>query len=115
MPIRGSSGSLVLGVLAAVGASVCCVGPLLLLTLGIGGAWIGNLTAFEPYRPIFIGLVLLFFGLAFRRLYVAKQVCTAGSLCNGPVGLSRQRLVFWLVAVFALCLLAVPITAPLLM
>jgi mercuric ion transport protein len=32
-------GSLVAGALAAIGASVCCVGPLVLLTLGIGGAW----------------------------------------------------------------------------
>jgi copper chaperone CopZ len=28
--------------LAAIGASVCCVGPLLLLMLGIGGAWIAQ-------------------------------------------------------------------------
>lgn len=115
MAIRGSSGSLVLGVLAAIGASVCCVGPLLLLTLGIGGAWIGSLTAFEPYRPIFIGLALLFFGLAFRRLYLAKQVCAPGASCNEPVVLSRQRLIFWLMAVLVLCLLAVPIVAPLFM
>jgi hypothetical protein len=35
----------------AVGASVCCVGALLPLALGIGGTWIGNLTAMERYRP----------------------------------------------------------------
>src|SRR5881398_1114070 len=55
-----AKGSLVAGVLAAIGASVCCVVPLVLLALGIGGAWVGNLTAFEPYRPLFIGLTLLF-------------------------------------------------------
>ena len=46
-----AKGSLVAGVAAAIGASVCCLGPLVLLMLGIGGAWIGNLAAFEPYRP----------------------------------------------------------------
>ena len=46
-------GSLVAGALAAIGASVCCVGPLVLLALGIGGAWIANLTALEPLRPWF--------------------------------------------------------------
>ena len=45
--------SLVAAILAAIGASVCCVGPLVLLALGIGGAWIGNLAALEPYRPAF--------------------------------------------------------------
>ncbi|WP_347878635.1 mercuric transporter MerT family protein, partial [Pseudomonas aeruginosa] len=38
-------GSLIAGVLAAIGASVCCVGPLVLLTLGIGGTWVAGLTA----------------------------------------------------------------------
>ncbi|MGH8032003.1 MAG: mercuric transporter MerT family protein, partial [Luteimonas sp.] len=37
--------NLVAGVLAAMGASVCCVAPFVLLSLGIGGAWVGNLTA----------------------------------------------------------------------
>jgi mercuric ion transport protein len=113
--IRGSNGSVVWGVLAAVGASVCCVGPLVLLTLGIGGAWIGNLTAFEPYRPIFIGLALLFFGLAFHRLYLAKQLCAPGAICSEPAVLSRQRLIFWLAAALALCLLAFPIVTTLFM
>jgi mercuric ion transport protein len=51
-------GSLVAGVLSAIGASVCCVGLLVLLTLGIGGAWIANLTALEPLRPWFVALTL---------------------------------------------------------
>jgi mercuric ion transport protein len=40
--------SLIAASLAAVGASICCVGPFVLLMLGVGGAWIGNLTALEP-------------------------------------------------------------------
>ena len=50
------------GIIAALGAGVCCVGPLLLLLLGVSGSWIGNLTAFEPYRPLFIAFVVLLFG-----------------------------------------------------
>ena len=64
MAALNAKGSLVAGVLAGIGASVCCVGPLVLLALGIGGAWISNLTALQPYRPLFIGLTLLFLGLA---------------------------------------------------
>ena len=75
--------SLIAGVLAAIGASVCCIGPLVLLALGVGGTWVGSLTVMEPYRPIFIGLTLLFVGLAFRRLYLVPQVCTPGTRC-GP-------------------------------
>ncbi|MGS9811080.1 mercuric transporter MerT family protein, partial [Pseudomonas aeruginosa] len=64
-------GSLVASSLTAIGASVCCVGPLVLLALGVSGTWVGALTMMEPLRPLFIGLTLLFLGLAFRKLYLA--------------------------------------------
>ena len=44
------------GMVGAILASTCCIAPLVLLTLGISGAWIGNLTALEPYKPIFAGI-----------------------------------------------------------
>lgn len=97
-------------ILAAIGASVCCVGPLVLLSLGIGGTWVGSLTAMEPYRPFFIGLTLLFLGLAWRKLYLVPQVCTPGA---DPRTRRRQRLTFWIVAILLLALLAVPSLAPL--
>lgn len=106
-------GSLIAGVLAAIGASVCCVGPLVLLALGISGAWIGNLTAMEPFRPWFIGLTLLFLGLAFRKLYLAPRVCAPGAACADPRVLRRQRITFWIVTASLLVLLAVPWLAPL--
>jgi len=112
VPELNAKGSLVAGMLAAIGASVCCVGPLVLLALGIGGAWIGNLTAFEPYRPLFIGLTLFFLGLAFRRLYLVPQTCALSTPCADPQTAGRQRLIFWSVAVLLLGLLAVPWFAP---
>ena len=112
MAVMSEKASLVAGVLAAIGASVCCVGPLVLLGLGISGAWISNLTAFEPYRPVFIGLTLLFLGLAFRKLYLVAQVCAPGTTCVDPQTLARQRLLFWSVSVVLLGLLAVPWVAP---
>ncbi|MBI3146111.1 MAG: mercury transporter MerT [Pseudogulbenkiania sp.] len=105
--------SLVASVLSAIGASACCVGPLVLLALGIGGAWVGNLTAMEPYRPVASGLTLLFLGLAFRQLYLVPQACAVGMSCTDPQALRRQRRVFWGVAVLLLALLAVPWLAPL--
>ncbi len=35
-------------VIGAVLASSCCIVPLLLVTLGVSGAWIGSLSALEP-------------------------------------------------------------------
>jgi len=65
-------------VLAAIGASVCCVGPLLLLSLGIGGAWISTLTSMESVRPLFIILTLIFIALGFRQLYLIPSQCEEG-------------------------------------
>ena len=113
MAALSAKGSLVAGALAAIGASVCCVGPLVLLALGIGGAWIGSLTALEPYRPIFIGMTLVFVGLAFRRLYLLPQACEPGTLCANPQIIRRQRLIFWLLTMLLLALLAVPSVVPL--
>ena len=107
------NGLLVAGILAAIGASACGVGPLVLLALGISGAWISSLTALEPYRPIFIGLTLLFLAFAFHRLYLAPRVCTPGSACANPRTLKRRRLAFWIVTVLVLGLIAVPWFAPL--
>lgn len=100
--------SLIAAVIAAVGASLCCVGPLVLLALGLGGAWVGNLTMLEPYRPIFIGVVLVFLGLAFRKLYLVPEVCAPGQSCANPVTRRNQRIVFWVVTVILLALVAFP-------
>jgi mercuric ion transport protein len=114
MSMLSGKGSLLAGGLAAIGASLCCVAPLVLLALGIGGSWMANLTALEPYQPLFIGLTLLFLGLAFRRLYFVPQVCAPGTPCADPHAQSRQRLLFWIVTPLLLALLALPWLAPLL-
>ena len=112
MAILDSKTSLVVGVLAAVGASVCCVGPLILLSLGIGGAWIGSLTAFEPYRPCLMVVTFVFLAIAFYRLYLAPQVCEPGTTCADPPTRKRQRILFWTASVLVVGLLAAPTVAP---
>jgi mercuric ion transport protein len=107
--------SLAAGAMAAFGASVCCVGPLILLGLGISGAWIGTLTELEPARPYFIAATVAFLGLALRKLYLVPPTCSAGSTCADPRILGRQRLTFWIVGLSTLGLLAVPEIAPVFM
>jgi mercuric ion transport protein len=102
------------GAVAAVIGSLCCVAPLILLTLGISGAWISQLTALEPYRPIFIGVMLLFIGLAFRRLYIIPAQCASGEACADPMLQRRQRQIFWVIVVSLGALIAFPWYAPLL-
>lgn len=105
----GPRWGLIGAIISAVGASVCCVGPLLLLGLGIGGAWIGNLTAMERYRPYWMTATLVFLGLAFFRIYrkPRKVVCTPGSACSSDGG-RRNKLILWIVTALVLGLLALP-------
>ncbi|MCD2453384.1 hypothetical protein GO003_023675 [Methylicorpusculum oleiharenae] len=98
--------------MAAVGASACCVGPFLLLSLGIGGAWISTLTAMEQARPFFIILTLIFIGLGYRKLYLTPERCNVGESCAAAHNQSRRRLLFWLGSAFVLSLLAFPWLAP---
>ena len=74
--------SLGAGAIAAFLASLCCLGPLALLALGIGGAWVGYLTALSTYQPIFAGLTLVFLALAFRKVYLVPQACEPGTQCD---------------------------------
>ncbi len=103
-----NNGSMIAAVIAAIGASLCCVGPLVLLALGISGTWISTLTALEPYRPIFIGVTFIFLGLAFRKLYLIPQRCAPGDACALPSTRRNQRIIFWIVTVLLIALLTFP-------
>ena len=61
---KGTNWSLGAALSAAVAASACCTIPLALVSLGVGGAWIGSLTALEPYRWIFVSLAVGALGYA---------------------------------------------------
>lgn len=54
----GTNWSLGTALGAALGASACCTIPLALVSFGVGGAWIGSLTALAPYRWVFVGVSL---------------------------------------------------------
>jgi len=101
---------LIAAITAAVAASVCCIGPLLLVGLGISGAWISNLSAFEPYRPIFIILTFLFLGFAFYKVYRKPKIenCEPGSYCANPKKDKINKAVLWSITVLILGMLIFP-------
>lgn len=109
----GTKGSLAAGVLAALGASACCAGPLILLLLGVGGGWASHLIAFEPYSPYLTALTMLFLSAAFYNLYLRPRACATGDACATDRVIRNQRIIFWLVALPAVLLLTFPLYAPL--
>src|SRR5215471_5495040 len=67
------------GIIGALAASSCCILPVALFSLGIGGAWIGNFTQLAPYQPYFIAATLAFIGTGYWLVYRSSKVaCAAG-------------------------------------
>ena len=102
--------TLIGGALAAIAASACCLGPLILVSVGISGAWISNLTVLEPLRHVFILLALACMTLAYRKIYRDPSAadCVPGSLCAVPQTNARYRAMFWVVSILVLIALAYP-------
>lgn len=106
-------GALWAGGLAAILASTCCLGPLVLVALGVSGAWIGNLTVLEPYRPLFIGAALVALFFAWRRIFRPATDCKPGEVCALPQARTTYKVIFWIVVALVLIALAFPYVLPL--
>lgn len=96
------------GIAAALGAASCCVIPFLLFTLGVSGAWIGNLTALEPYQPIFAAASLGFIALGAWRLRRKAQIACADGYCGTPHADRVARIGLWTAGVLVLVAVAFP-------
>ncbi len=101
------------GIIGAVLASSCCIVPLLLLTLGVSGAWIGSLTALEAYTPYFAAVTLIFIGLGFWRIYLkAAPECVEGSYCARPQSSLITKSALWIATGLVLLALTIDWWAP---
>ena len=81
------------GIAASFTASICCLGPLALLSTGVSGAWMSNLMFFERYQPILIAVTLLAFVLAGRSVFFAANAVSEND-CWEEKGLDGRRLRF---------------------
>ena len=93
-----------LSILSAVGASACCVIPFALFTLGVSGAWIGNLTALAPYKPLFVAGTLASLALGFYLVYRRPRMvaCVDGSYCARPAPDRIAKIGLWTATVLVL-------------
>ncbi len=83
---RGQKLMAVGGLLGALAASSCCILPLMLFSLGVSGAWIGNFTQLAPYQPYFIAATTGFLGTGYWLVYrSSKLACADGEACARPL------------------------------
>lgn len=101
------------GFLSAIAASSCCAIPLALSMAGVGGAWIGNLTALSPYQPVFVAVAFGFLATGFVLVYRdSKSTCAAGSACAMSRSDRLAKTGLWIAAGLVAVAILFPYTAP---
>lgn len=115
-PTGQSPGVWSLAALTAAGASAllasaCCIAPLVLVLVGVSGAWIGNLAGLEPYQPYFMAIAAVAMVIAWRKIWRAPA-CTDDRACAAPAVRRGQRIFFVAVAFLLLAVLGFPLIAP---
>jgi mercuric ion transport protein len=104
------------GVFGALAASSCCIVPLILFSLGIGGAWISNLTALAPYKPIFVAGTAGLLGYGFYLIYwKPRRACAEGTACARPISNRLVRVALWIATALVIAAFAFDHVAPLLL
>jgi mercuric ion transport protein len=100
-------------VLGALAASSCCLVPLALFGIGVGGAWIGYLTRLAPYQPYFLGIaaVCLGFGYGLRH-WSKKAACAQDTMCARPLPTRLVTIGFAVAGVLMVVVIALDLLAP---
>jgi len=101
------------GLIGALAASSCCILPVVLFSLGIGGAWIGNLTQLAPYKPYFVvataGLLGTGYWLVDRS---ARAACAEDETCARPLSNRLVKIVLVAATVIVLAAIGFDYIAP---
>lgn len=94
------------GIVTAIVASLCCIGPAVLALVGAGS--IGAFAAFEPYRPYFVGITVAILGLAFYLTYRKREVKCEDGTCKVEGASKWNKISAWLATFFAVVAIGYP-------
>ncbi len=102
------------GIVTSMAATLCCIAPLVLFLLGIGGAWIANLVALEPYRPYFLGAAIVFVAVGYWKVYRKPKAadCKPGTFCALPAADRTNKIMLWVSTGIILLVLVYPYIVP---
>ncbi len=101
------------GILGALAASSCCILPLVLFSVGMGGAWMTNLTALAPFQPYAVAGTAGLLGWGFYLVYWRpRKVCADGAACARPLPNKVVKSTLWLAAVVVAMAAVYPYVAP---
>ena len=102
------------GILGALAASSCCILPLVLFSVGVSGAWIGNFTQLAPYQPYFIAATIACLGYGYWLVYRSSKVgCAKGEACAQPISNRLVKLALLLATVLVVAAIGFDLLVPL--
>ncbi len=94
-------------ILAAVAASLCCIGPMVAALLGAGG--FAASAVFEKWRPVFLAMTFALLGVAWYLTYrKSKSACEDGSACAIKPASKWNKVVLWFATAFVVAATAFP-------
>lgn len=100
------------GLLGAMLTSSCCIVPLLLVMLGVGGIWIGSLAVLAPYQWIFLLIAVTCLGAGFWQVYfMPKTECIEGDICDNYTSNIAIKSILWIAAILVIVAIASNILA----
>jgi mercuric ion transport protein len=113
---RGTMAMAVGGLLGALASSSCCILPVVLFSLGISGAWIGNFTRLAPYQPYFLAATAASLGTGYWLVYRASERgCTEGEACARPLPSRLVKMVLLVATVLVVAAVGFDVLASLLL
>lgn len=97
-------------VATALGASICCIGPIVAVMFGMTS--LAALAKYEPLRPLFGGVTAVLLAVAFYATYRRPAAaCEPGSVC-ATQGVDRvqkiNRIALWLATAVAVIVFTFP-------
>lgn len=99
LPIIGS-------IIAAIVASLCCIGPVVLAILGVGGASL--FPKFGNFRLYSIGITFVLLGLGFYLTYRKREVICEDGTCKIKSAGKWNRIALWSATILVVFFVAFP-------
>lgn len=103
-------------VLGALAASSCCLLPLVLLSLGVSGAWVGTLTLLAPYQPYFLAATIACLAGGYWLHWRSSRFeCADGGRCSRPMSNRLVKFGFALATALVVAAIGFNLLAPLML
>ena len=104
------------GVLGAIAASSCCILPLLFVSVGLTGTWIGGLSALAPFKPLVVTATLGVLGYGYYLVYwKTEEACAPDHACARPISTRIVKFLIWVATIVVLLAASFDYIAPLLL